>query len=361
MSHLRFPFFLFLGLWGCVPTVQAQLTDPCGCDAGLGKVSVNSSEKTTLRHAYLAQMDRKQWDTVRQGGGGGVKLFGLFSIGGSYGQFHGNRREYLSRMNYRLDADQSRVLLYERIETADWRRCKEACFKQQPGFFCGVTILTKYYSAVQCSWRPEGHATQKTVSVMVNGAKKPSETITPNTSRDIHVKRDPGQTLLVTLTLEGGSSRTIKIPETPKIPTLPPPAKSEIVILAAQCVRGVNVALASPSDGSAAVYGDDVLLNAPPYNERYNKAEFDFDISKPARYLVKVEYASALSRPVRLHLDGKVVADSALWKTTGCWNPSCQRLLPQAQISLTQGSHTIKLERNGVFPHIRRIVLERLE
>jgi hypothetical protein len=137
----------------------------------------------------------------------------------------------------------------------------------------------------------------------------------------------------------------------------------QIVVLATQYVRGENVALASPSDGSAAIYGADVLLNAPPYHNRHNKAEFDFDVSKgkSGRYRLKVEYAAAGSRPVRLILDGRIIAGSALWATTGCWNPSCQRLLPQTEVNLTHGSHTLILERNGVFPHIRKIVFERVK
>jgi len=359
-NAMCFALFLFVAALGFGSHAQAQLTDPCGCDAGLGKVAVNLSEKRAFKLAYLAQIDQKQWSNHHKGGGGRFS-FGPLSLGGNYGQFDASRREYLSRLGYSLDSEQSRTLLYERVETEDWRRCKEACIRQQQGFYCGVTKLAKEFAAVTCSWRPEGVAANKSMSVVVNGNPAPNHTIAPNTQRDIQLKRDATRSLLVTLTLEGGSSRTITVSATPKIPVIAPPPKIQVVLLAPQYVRGVNVALANGPDGSAAVYGSDVLLNAPPYHDRYNKAEWDFDISTPGRYKIKVEFAAAHARPVRMHLNGKLIADSALWQTTCGWTPQCQQTHTQKEVNLTQGSHTIVLERHSVFPHIRKIIFERVD
>lgn len=203
-------------------TAKAELTDPCGCDAGLARTFLRSSATNRASLAYLSQIDEKQYNGIKRGGGGGIGI-GKFFFRGSYEQFDQSRREYLSKMNYNTNVEQSRILVYENTKTSSWLKCKQDCIAQQRGFFCGLAKLTQNHTAVTCSWRPEGEAKKRKVTVTLNGQEKPSKEIEPNTTRDWQFERNRNATLLLTFTLESGSSTTLEIPATPQETTHPRP------------------------------------------------------------------------------------------------------------------------------------------
>ena len=107
-------------------------------------------------------------------------------------------------------------------------------------------------------------------------------------------------------------------------PTLVPPSKGtttsrapvrdSIIIRAKDFVRGSGVALAS---GQVITYGSDVLLNAPPYQDRPNAAEFDFRVSTTGTYSMLAEYAAATARPVSVTINGHLVISNAMSAPTG--------------------------------------------
>jgi hypothetical protein len=145
----------------------------------------------------------------------------------------------------------------------------------------------------------------------------------------------------------------VTVPSPSPVVITPPPVRQRIVISAASFARGSNVAV-----GQCGPYGNGVLLNAAPCNARPNAAEWDFVAPAPGAYQLIVEYASAQNRPVRVRIDGQLVASSALADPTGCFTENCQEARPQAVVQLTVGPHVLRLERDNVFPHIRTITFE---
>ena len=88
-----------------------------------------------------------------------------------------------------------------------------------------------------------------------------------------------------------------------------------------------------------------------------NFAEYDVTIAKGSTYQLAVRYAAAQSRPVRILLDGKVVANDACGKQTGTWMPDSQAWAAEAVITLPPGKSVIRFERDGPFPHLDKFAL----
>lgn len=112
-------------------------------------------------------------------------------------------------------------------------------------------------------------------------------------------------------------------------------------------VRGTNVAL------SANGYGTDTLMNAPPYGEVANAAEWDFNVPVAGAYELFAEYAAALSRPVNIAFNGTVKFTNALSGITGGWFPANRQTISQGIVTLSAGATTMRVSRSSVFPHIR--------
>jgi hypothetical protein len=122
-----------------------------------------------------------------------------------------------------------------------------------------------------------------------------------------------------------------------------------IELQASRFVHGERVAMAS---GIVARYGADVLMNAPPYERGPNAAEFEVRPTAPGSYRFGVRYASADSRPVTVSLNGRTINANALAAPTGCFDPNCQKWMEQGEVSLNDGLNIVRLQTNGVFPHI---------
>ena len=112
-------------------------------------------------------------------------------------------------------------------------------------------------------------------------------------------------------------------------------------------VRGTNVAL------SANGYGADAVMNAPPYGEAANAAEWDFNVPVAGTYELFAEYAAALSRPVTIAFNGTVKFTNALATVTGGWFPANRQTISQGVVALPAGAITMRVSRSSVFPHIR--------
>jgi hypothetical protein len=210
--------FVIVALYAST-SATAQLADSCGCNAGLVREALRYSEDSSVRLAYLAQIDEKQYETLKKQGSADTSLLDLISGSASYSEFNQRRSEYLAKFSYSLSIDQSRSIVYEQIKTADWLACKRVCISQQRGFICELGELTTTVAAVSCSWRPEGVSQRRMVSVTANAKSVQGKMIDPNTTRDWQIKRDRSTDLLLTFTPDGGSSQTIKIPPSSKVAT----------------------------------------------------------------------------------------------------------------------------------------------
>ena len=120
-----------------------------------------------------------------------------------------------------------------------------------------------------------------------------------------------------------------------------------ITLPATAFVRGTNVAL-SPN-----VYGADLLLNAPPYGDAANAAEWDFNVPVAGTYELFAEYAALVSRPVSIAFNGTVKFPNAMSAATGGWFPANLQTLSQGTVTLQAGATTMRVSRSSVFPHIR--------
>ncbi|MBI5849717.1 MAG: DUF1553 domain-containing protein [Planctomycetes bacterium] len=86
-------------------------------------------------------------------------------------------------------------------------------------------------------------------------------------------------------------------------------------------------------------------------------AEWDFETPHAGRQALHVRFAAKESRPVRLLVDGRVIAERALEETTGDWFGKDQRWHVVAELDLAQGAHVLRLERGESIPHLDRFAL----
>ncbi len=85
--------------------------------------------------------------------------------------------------------------------------------------------------------------------------------------------------------------------------------------------------------------------------------EFDVNTSMAGPYQLELRFTAKDSRPVQLFVNGSLVDDAIAGQVTGSWNPDGQRWFPGGRFELQQGENTIRLYRDGGYPHIDRLVL----
>lgn len=95
------------------------------------------------------------------------------------------------------------------------------------------------------------------------------------------------------------------------------------------------------------LYGDGVLSPKRNYSVGDSWVEYEFHVERSATYSLWIRYASEESRPVRIKLNGEVIVDKALFKTTAGWEePQWE---PQGSVELEEGDYVLRLEREGAF------------
>ena len=126
-------------------------------------------------------------------------------------------------------------------------------------------------------------------------------------------------------------------------------ASKPIQIRAADFQRSKNIGVGiSP-------YGAGVILNNAFHWNPENLVEYDFEVARPGRYDLQIEYAALESRPVTISLNGEVVKRNGLEARTGGWETPSQIWRSQIRVILKRGSNTLRLFREGYFPHVRNI------
>lgn len=116
--------------------------------------------------------------------------------------------------------------------------------------------------------------------------------------------------------------------------------------------RGCDVAATS---AATMAYGAGVLTNGPPYVERPNCAEYEVALPVAGLYRFEIEYAAEQARPLRVWVNGALVATEALPQPTGCWAETCQAWGEVGVFAFRAGPNTVLLERDMVFPHLRTL------
>ena len=90
------------------------------------------------------------------------------------------------------------------------------------------------------------------------------------------------------------------------------------------------------------------IVNAGPVP---NVAEYDIEFPVTADYTLRALYAAQTSRPVKILLDGKLLAEG-IKEVTGSWSTSRAKWFEETTARIAKGKHTIRLQRADCIPHI---------
>jgi len=91
-----------------------------------------------------------------------------------------------------------------------------------------------------------------------------------------------------------------------------------------------------------------------------NQVEWDVDLLEAGACQLEVRYASAEVRPVRLLLNGKLIRNDAAAQNTGSFFPDGQKWEIVGRYEFKQGRNVLRMEGNGVIPHISRFLIVKL-
>ena len=86
-------------------------------------------------------------------------------------------------------------------------------------------------------------------------------------------------------------------------------------------------------------------------------AEYDVTVKDAGNFRLEFRLAAVQSRPCRILVNGGVVEASALGRTTGSWFPDTQKWSVEVLAELKTGKNTIRIDRQGPFPHIDKFLI----
>ncbi|MEE3373207.1 MAG: DUF1553 domain-containing protein [Planctomycetota bacterium] len=89
--------------------------------------------------------------------------------------------------------------------------------------------------------------------------------------------------------------------------------------------------------------------------------EYDVDVPASGTYQVEFRYAAASERPGRLLVNGQLVNDRSMGKTTGSWLPDTQRWFVEGRYPFRAGRNVLRFEVDGVMSHLDRWLLARVD
>lgn len=366
MRHLQYCSFIAFA----AVALSASAQDVSQCDKSLSPTIEQASEDYSIAQAYAYVNAEREFDELRNKS---ERQRGLSVIYTSFiGEYNDSRnssefkqrvRDRLTQENFSLEESEARAS-YRRFLTPAQLEAWSKCVQSVTNGGSVILIAKKVSSTpfpIQVSWRPARGVGNGTLTLEVRGATIAGQNIVTRNivgASDIPFILQPerqSQQIIVTAEIAGSADELV-LPRAFQhaSPILPPKPRSTVRISASAFMQPLNVALGGPNN----VYGTDVLLNAPPYRETSNGATWEFNVSRGGTYLLKVEYAAAAPRPVRISINGKLAFSDALGAPTGCWDPKCQQTLHQGRVDLQDGLNTMRVERNGVFPHIRSFIFE---
>lgn len=354
--------------------VKAQ--DVSQCEAALAPTIEKAASDYALAQSYMYVNAAHEYDKLKRssaedrGATASYNFFGAeYNDSKSSSEFQEKVRDRLRRERFTMSESESRSSYRRYLSGAQlsaWSSCVQSVTRGGAVILLAESVSDSAFP-VRVRWYPPAGIGSGTLVVRIrNGAiddRNELQVQVQGASEKAFIVEPDTSTRQIVLTAEIlGSADVLALPRAfPRAEPAKLPAplekrkvKSQISFAAADFVRPVNVALGGPNN----MYGADVLLNGPPYNDRENGADYEFNASAAGTYLLKVEYAAAHARPVRILLNGDLAIVDALGAPTGCWTTDCQRLLHQGRVVLREGLNLLRVERAGVFPHIRKFILE---
>ena len=99
-------------------------------------------------------------------------------------------------------------------------------------------------------------------------------------------------------------------------------------------------------------YGKDIGIIGDTGVSQLNFAEYDIKLKTAGSYLLQIRYAAATARPGRVHLNQKVVQESAISQTSGGWHPKDQNWFSEGSYDFQAGTNCLRIESEPSMPHI---------
>jgi hypothetical protein len=88
-----------------------------------------------------------------------------------------------------------------------------------------------------------------------------------------------------------------------------------------------------------------------------NFVDYDVEVPSGGAYQIELRLAAAAARGVVIKIDETVLNTNAADTVTGSWTPESQRWIVGGMLRLKAGSHVIRIERAGPFPHMDKLAL----
>lgn len=384
-----------------------SLSVPCAaesvsaCDTALAPTIESASLDYGSVQAYMSLNAAKEYDRLQKASASeraasaSYKFFGAeYSDSKSSSEFEQRVRERLTKENFHFNENLSKASYRQYLSEAQlnaWSKCVQSVTGSGAVLVYAASVGADGFP-IKVKWIPQTGVGsgqlrlriargkidgQTEIRTELNGASERAFIVVP----DKTTKNNTEPSIVLTAEIRGVSDIMV-LPlafERPKrwdvCPNLPgaqdqipqgmlkdnkgncvsPDPRAMIAVPASSFVRPRDVALGGPNNS----YGVDVLLNAAPYGARPNAAEWEFSSKGGGWYRLKFEYAAAAPRPCRVWINGEVVAQQAMAQPTGCWEQQCQTIVdPNLRIRLRDGINIMRVERDDVFPHIRRFWFE---
>ncbi len=104
------------------------------------------------------------------------------------------------------------------------------------------------------------------------------------------------------------------------------------------------------------LYGEGIGVISDPEGQK-NFVEYDVVFGSGGLFELELRYAARLSRPGRVLIDGAIIKEKAISKTTGGWEPSYQRWHSEGIIRSEKKNFTLRIESEPMMSHIDQIRL----
>ena len=104
------------------------------------------------------------------------------------------------------------------------------------------------------------------------------------------------------------------------------------------------------------LYGNGIGVISDPGGQK-NFAEYDVVVGSTGLFKLEFRYAARLPRPGRVLIDGKVVKEQAISKTTGGWGPEHQNWHSEGIVKLFKKKSILRIESEPMMSHIDQIRL----
>lgn len=345
----------------------------CNCDAALKQDLISSkiSENDFLN--YLNIIDEESFNEIKHNGGLGIKFpIGDIPIGidANYDDFNNWRTKKFTQTNFTSSKNTS-VEYFQKITSErgyqSFDNCINRCLNKN-GLFISVINSTEKDITLEITYKPAPTANGTLIPVKIADEKvvmegttlsklfKQNEQLSPNSTITKIITRPKNKTINGYINA-GGYSANYRIERYSKY-------IAPITILAKDFSKteSKNICDACLKEQPANIpaYGDGVITNNGEVFQD-NIAIYNITIPEDGDYQIDIQYAAAEQRKVTISVGSNIITSDACSNITGGWKLINQKTeVAINNIYIKKGLQKIKLYRNGPFPHIKEIILTKI-